>query len=81
MNDLAMINQPHKWPYFPFLPMKRWLQSMNVPEVGVIWSSSPTKVTFISLLDLPKTAKEFESLLGKVYTSSEEMLTDGWVVD
>lgn len=80
--DYSFVLNPQKWPNWPFLPMKRYVQNKHLPEFGVIMTRMGLSTIFdANLFDLPKTEEGWKALKHKKYSSVEEMLQDGWIVD
>jgi hypothetical protein len=78
--DRAMILDPYKWPLF-YLPLKRSVQGGGMPEIALLRSASTEP-------DVERTVEINMSVYGPLgdvttvkYSTVDELLADGWVVD
>jgi hypothetical protein len=78
-DDIAMLKSSDKWPGWPFLPIKRYVN--NDMQAAVIWAGEPLNVIETNLFDLPKTFDELKKIAHKKYESPEAIVEDGWMVD
>lgn len=87
MSDKAMIQDPNKWPAWPFLPLKKGsYPSIEDKRLGVLyhsptWSDGKVHVIHCYLFAPPKTREELHATPSTVYESVDALLADGWVVD
>ncbi len=87
MTDKEMILDEDRWPQWPFLPMKKYTDSW--PDCQVIHAASKTTLIKVNLYNLPPTIldcfmfnlEELNQLPKQTYSSIDEMLADGWIVD
>jgi hypothetical protein len=80
--DEEFIGTPDKWPMWPILPVKRYVQGVQV--LRVILDSVPAlryTVVEANLGMLPNLREELERLPHHVYSSAAEIVNDGWLVD
>lgn len=71
-----------KYPYFPFLPVKRYKDGQRMPEVGFIFYGEFNKVYLMNLFRFWEEKEvTLESLPTVRYDTVDELLADGWVVD
>lgn len=80
-DHLAMMKDSSRWPCWPFLPLKRGNNELKDKNLGVLVSGYGPKVFHQYLFDLPSTIEKLESSPNTEYSSFEELLADGWVVD
>lgn len=80
MKDLQMIENPDNWPAWPYLPMKRYVEGKGL-QTRLLWLGRPNTLFEANLFHLPKTKEEFLLLPHQEYSSPEEILQEGWVVD
>jgi hypothetical protein len=78
---LAFIDNPHDWPLYPILPMKRKIRGEEDPELGVLVWPEITTIVISSMFELPQTRKELAKLPQEVFGSVDSMLWSGWEVD
>ncbi len=81
MDDLQMMQNPDKWPQWPYLPVKRWVKDRQTPDLAIMSvtgeSASKPIVYFKNMFD----SKALIRTKHLEYASFEELLNDGWVVD
>lgn len=90
-NDAAMIRSYDSWPAWPCLPLKRRNNSLEDKNLGFLLATEEhrravegcgkLRVYHGYIFSLPKTQKQWEDLPRTEYTTVEELLDDGWVVD
>jgi len=75
------INNPGpKWPWFPFLPMKRKVEGKT--QCGLIWAvGSQLMIYHCNLFMIPEKVVDFVKLAKWKYKSVQLMIEDGWLVD
>jgi len=71
MNDKEFLNTEDLWPCWPYLPVKK-----SMLNVGIVMANNKTKVFLTNLFD-----RDFENCETKEYSSIDELIADGWVVD
>lgn len=81
--DLKMMKEPDSWPLWPLLPMKKVADTGNP---GFLLATGKPKLylrNFLELKDIGiRTIGEVdEKIAAKEYTSFEEILDDGWIID
>lgn len=82
IRDVAMILNPHLWPTWPILPVKRRGQSGGGLSVGVVLDDGKSTTVFhTNLFDLPKCEEDWAGCAKTIYASVAAMVADGWVVD
>lgn len=74
--DLEMMKDPYSWPHL-VLPLKKPGAGGGWPEFGVMLAKD-TNVYLCNMFDLPR---DMSSCPKKEYTSLEEVVADGWVID
>jgi len=72
-----------KYPYFPFLPVKRNKEGEHLPEFGFMVYGAPNKVYLMNFWGwvLGKEKVEMKDIPTARYDTVDELLADGWVVD
>lgn len=84
-NDKEIIESPDRWPQYPFLTVKRegWIDDnfANPKNLGVLHVSDPTVVIRINMYMIPQLSDEDLAKRCVDYSSIEELLADGWIVD
>lgn len=75
-DDLEMITNPDLWPMWPYLPMKRRVDS-SIPESGFFYSTSLRGNTVVFYEGNMITAKS----ANKTDLTPEQVLAAGWIVD
>ena len=77
LSDKEFILNSDNWPSWPHLPMKRG-ESPN-QELGVMVAGNPQTIFLINLYEInPETFKTCKSI---IYTSIDDLLADGWMID
>lgn len=81
-DHIDMISQPWYW-QGQFLPLTR--QAKGEKELAVIFSvhamAHDYTVKFCNMFSLPMHHAEYEKLEGDTYTSPEDIVNNGWIVD
>ena len=79
MDHVEMLKRPHLWPKNPVLPLKRQRGDGDL-DYGLLFDATPeTRWTvFLGLLYL---VDDLTKCPAEVYTSAEEIVAAGWVVD
>ncbi len=75
-DDLSFIKDPNQWPQWPQLPVKRYVNGM---EVGVIIEVRTGVEPVVYLKNLYTRFTDDTPKL--TYGSIDELLADGWMVD
>ena len=81
--DLAMMSDPSKWPYWPWLPMKRYVaegQEMAVLHADA-FADQPNPLYKVNLFAIKTYFPTEEMEKTQVYKNFDAMLVDGWKVD
>ena len=73
---LEMMKDEDRWPVWPFLPLKRGEFSRG--EVGILVAGMGPLVHMVNLFE---TANKLRDCQKAEYTSFEQLVSDGWVVD
>lgn len=79
METREMIEHPARWPWFPLLPVKKYINGQSAPVVGVIIEKHPNRVYRVGLFDLRTellATTDFDD-----FASLEDLLAAGWEVD
>lgn len=79
--EIDMIKEPKRWPYYPFLPVKRRISRDMVPEVGVVYADDPTKVYQVGYYNLGTSPSDHRRYPHLQYPNVEAMVATGWIVD
>ena len=81
-SDKEFINHPDKWPAWPLLPMKKsdGHGDNEFAIIAEVMSDSPWSMTLYLKANIFM-MKPLKDYIKKVYTSTDEMLNDGWRVD
>lgn len=85
---LHFLNDPSRWPLWPFLPLTRRRPAQEV-ELGVLFDALhavgltgfSSCVFLTNLLFLPRTLGEFLALPHQTFDTAEELVDAGWIVD
>lgn len=79
LKDQAFISDPDKWPNWPVLPLKRPIgYEFNC---GALIGGRGLRVFEVNIWNLPKTQKEWDAVKDITYTTIDELLDAGWIVD
>ena len=75
-SDVIMRN-PRRWIQYPYLPIKRYVEGQNVPEVAYLIAHNPLLIVrgnfFTVMLEHQKVKSEEITI--------EKVLEEGWIVD
>jgi hypothetical protein len=86
--DTVMMSSPLKWPRWPYLPIKKWVN--YTWETALLWAGDWKSDTELRakvgvyrayLFALPSTLEEFKATRKEEYNSIAELQADGWIVD
>ena len=79
--EKEMMENPSRWPQWPFLPVKRY-KGKGFPDCGVLYDNREhlNTVFMINLWDI-KGQKQLLDSEKACYPSVDDVLRDGWVVD
>lgn len=87
-DDLAFLTDSQKWPNYPMCPVKNYNNPKpgGFPEMGVVVASEGPAFPSVILCNMWSLVEayqkgETEGIEKKEYSSLEELLADGWVVD
>lgn len=82
MTDLEMMKDPGNWPNWPVLPVKN-TKNDGFPVIGVITCNGLPIVYIKNMFDLVtgKLSEQLKDVPMKTYSSFEELIEAGWVVD
>lgn len=75
MSDVEFMKDPDKWPYWPVLPLKRYVN--NNLECGLIFASGEPKI-FLTNVFAGKNLEEVDTIS---YESYEALTGAGWMID
>lgn len=76
--DLSMINDPDRWPRWPFLPIIRD-RSYKPDDTGLLFDGEGKKTVYLcNLFMVPDDLRTIPKL---EYDTAEALLADGWTVD
>jgi len=77
--ELEMMQGPDKWPQWPFLPLKRYigsgLETAFLFNEGLVGKTKEPVVLYIGNIFAPNEA------VGKKFSTLQDILDEGWVVD
>ena len=73
--DIKMMNTPDDWPAWPFLPLKRYIESHKSPECAILLAGHGPKVVKCNMWSYDPKAETIE------YTSFQELVDAGWIID
>jgi hypothetical protein len=87
--NLAMMNAPHRWPLYPFLPLRRVRSEASEPALGMLydaWGTSGTPghsatVFFGNVCSVPATEEALFTQPREVFDTFAEVYDAGWRVD
>ena len=82
--DKLFLEDPDNWPNWPVCPVKRYWPGYTWPEYGCVDAGSVKGrpiVMMLSLYDLPVSQELLNKTERHRYSSVDEMLEAGWVVD
>lgn len=81
-DDLKMMKEPQHWPYWPTLPVKRYLKNYNM-QCGFMYAHDKPIVYLHNIRDPEINGKKLylNELKQEKYDTYESLLADGWVVD
>lgn len=85
---LHCLARPNLWGLWPFLPLLR-RRTGRLPQEGVLYDTRRARslpghewtVFFSNVFTLPQTIERLLALPKEVYTSAEQIVNAGWVVD
>lgn len=78
--EIKMMITPTRWPRWPFLPVKRWVD--RIQEHGFIYADGTFTVYQHYFMLLQNVPEELAAIPKQhKYKSPEEVLAAGWIVD
>lgn len=87
-DHLGMIKSPDNWPCWPVLPLKRYtkVRPGAFPDLGIILSVEGVPANTVYEVDMfmcpdIKQLMTDPNIVKHEYSSPEEIVADGWVVD
>lgn len=75
--DLAMMRDSSRWPYWPILPLKRY-GALGQADHGFLWAEGGLRIFAREALD---DSTAIDQLPYETFASLEAMLDAGWTVD
>jgi len=82
-DDRSFIQNPNRWPQWPFLPIKRRDKTLANKNLGILCDTEDSKIIVyhVNLFDLPKVSLSDPSIPKTNYDSIDALLIDDWEVD
>ena len=85
---MSFLAHPREWGLWPFLPLVRRSRGC-LPTNGVLFDAMGSRsmpgfehiVFLVNVYELPETLGRLLAMPKEVYTSAEQILDAGWVVD
>ena len=78
INDAEFLKQSYNYPNWPFCPVKRWRDDRL--QCGLVFDGLPV-VVMVNMFMLPIAPEEYDKLEKHKYSSFEDLVADGWLVD
>jgi hypothetical protein len=78
-NDLEFVRNPNDWPMYPYLPLKR---RGHLNNTGFICADGASRTIYLAnIFAVMEGEVEIANTEKIIYSSLEELLKDGWMVD
>jgi hypothetical protein len=85
MDDVKFMQDTVNWPNWPFLTVKKYYKEDGVPDVGLMIDGYKATVYHVNMWELGANpdldSDVFKNAKKSEYSSYEEAVDDGWIVD